>query len=625
MTEFDCNDNKIVGYVDFVLNTSNAKIEVVGYTDWRNEFHKLTDKEIIDLFPPKGKIFAYNFAERHYETKGTLVCISVMETKKGGDGYDAYVWNMSGGVYEYGSVVRKLKTEFTANGQYNYNILKENELLDIERDTFVSSGGLVYLIKSDGKERLVPYWNESSLETLTVHGRLFVTGHPKSGEDGKIDITTDEQLLEWYLKNILKKNWGEIFKQKTFRNVEPLLRDAFSVSKGLDGLIVGSRIKRLTHINRAVILTFEELNELKTLPWLSHSIEQSILTHKDAFLKDVEEEKAKELQEIRERYDMEILIEKENVEKAKLDLERQTKEINEIFMSKQAEYEKLLNNKKFEADLIDETLQSKNRDISTLEESISHLEKRKEEIIDDFTVVREVLGVNNIARLTGISASFFMEELWIAENAIPVYQAYVKSIENTLKANQISHTHATKIGQLLIAFNTILVPDASIAKVIIAASMRCRYLVEYVSATWKSFTDLWENGLGYVVEECRKNKDLMHFLLLQNINLTYLPNYMMPLIDIQRGVITKFPDTGDSFPNNLRILCTITKDEVMPLSGDCLRYIGCVDKSISKENFDIIVSPADTVIGYLIPQVLADVHELAKDVPNYYKDYLEDD
>lgn len=625
MTEFDYNDNKVVGYVDFIFNTSNAKIEVVGYTDWRNEFHRLTDKESIDLFPPKGKIFAYNFAERHYETRGTLVCISVMETKKDEDGYDAYVWNMSNGVDEYGSVVRKLKTEFTANGQYNYNILKENDLLNIERDTLVSSGGLVYLIKADAQDRLVPYWKESSLETLTVHGKLFVTGHPKNGEDGKIDITTDEQLLEWYLKNILKKNWGEIFEQKTFRNVEPLLRDAFSVSKGLDGLVVGSRIKRLTHINRAVTLSFEELNELKTLPWLRDSIEQSISIYKDAFLKDVEEEKAKELQEIRDRYDMEILVAKENVEKEKKDLERQTKETNKIFLSKQVEYEKLLNDKKFEADLIDETIQSKKKDISVLEESISRLEKRKDEIIDDFSVVREVLGANHAVRSIGVSTSFSMEDLQIAENATPVYQAYVKSIENTLKANHISHIHATKIGQLLIAFNTILVPDAAIAKVIITASMKCRYLVEYVSATWKSFTDLWENGLGYVVEECRKNKDLMHFLLLQNINLTYLPNYMMPLIDIQRGVISKFPNTGNPFPNNLRILCTITKDEVMPLSGDCLRYIGCVDKSISKEYFDKIIIPEDSGIGYLTPLVLADAHDLAKDVSNYYKDYLEDD
>lgn len=625
MTEFDYNDNKIVGYVDFILGTSNAKIEVVGYTDWRNEFHKLTDKESIDLFPPKGKIFAHNFAERYYGTKGTLVCISVKENEKIGDWLDAYIWNKSGGVSEYGSMARKLKTEFTANGQYNYNKLKENDLLDIERDTFVSSGGLVYLIKTDNQERLVPYWKESTLETLTVHGKLFITGHPKSGEEGKIDITTDEQLFEWYLKNILKKNWGEIFEQKTFRKVEPLLSDAFSVSKGLDGLIVGSRIKRLTHINRAVTLTFEDLNGLKTLPWLKDSIEQSISTHKDAFLIDVEEEKAKELQNIRDRYDMEILSVKENVEKEKLDLERQTIEIKEIFMSKQAEYEKLLNDKKFEVDLMDETLQSKSKKKAVLEEDINRLEKRKEEIIDDFTVVREVLGINHITRSTGISASFFMEELRIADNAIPVYQAYVKSIENTLKVNNILHTHAAKIGLLLRAFNTILVPDASIAKVIITASMKCRYLVEYVSATWKSFADLWENGLGYVVEECRKNEDFMHFLLLQNINLTYLPNYMMPLIDIQRGVITKFPGTGNPFPNNLRILCTITKDEVMPLSGDCLRYIGCVDKSISKENFDIIVSPADTAIGYLAPQVLADVHELAKDVPNYYKDYLEDD
>lgn len=263
MSEFDYNEYKVVGYVDFFPGNSNAKIDVVGYVDWRNKFTQLKDSEIQKLFPPYGKVFAHNFAEKFYETKGTLVCFSVIPNEKIGEGYYAFIWNKSGGVYEFGARVKKLKGSFTANGQYNYSLLKENNLLDVEHDTFVTSGGAIYLIKADSQERLISYWKEGSLDTITVNGKLFVTDTAKGGEDGKIDITTDEQLQEWFMKNVLKKNWSQIFEEKTFRNVEPLLRDAFASSKGLDGLVLSSRIKRLTHITRALTISFEELNELK--------------------------------------------------------------------------------------------------------------------------------------------------------------------------------------------------------------------------------------------------------------------------------------------------------------------------------------------------------------------------
>ena len=53
---------------------------------------------------------------------------------------------------------------------------------------------------------------------------------------------------------------------------------------------------------------------------------------------------------------------------------------------------------------------------------------------------------------------------------------------------------------------------------------------------------------------------------------------MMPLIDIQKSITSKFPGTDIIFPDNLRIICTIDNGEVMPLPTNCLKHIGCVDK-----------------------------------------------
>lgn len=626
MSEFDYNEYKVVGYVDFFLGNSNAKIDVVGYVDWRNKFTQFKDSEIQKLFPPYGKVFAHNFAEKFYDTKGTLVCISVIPNEKIGEGYYAFIWNKSGGVYEFGARVKRLKGNFTANGQYNHTLLKDNNLLDIEHDTFVLSGGTIYLIRADSQEKMISYWKEGSLNTITVNGKLFVTDTVKGGEDGKIDITTDEQLQEWFMKNVLKKNWSQIFEEKTFRNVEPLLRDAFASSKGIDGLVISSRIKRLTHITRALTLSFEELNELKTLPWLKDSIELSISVYKDAYIEEVEKEKMKELQEIRERHDMEILVEKERVEKEKQKLSKEIEGLEENYQLKLAEQERIIQDKKAEAELIEESVEEKRRDVVVLEESINRLEKRKEKIIEDFSVVKEVLGTECTTAVNNVQTkNTVIDEINLADDAIPVYQAFIKSLENTLKANQLTHSSATDIGHQIALFRILLVPDVAIAKVIAVACMKCRYSLEYVSATWKSFDDLWQNGLGQMVDECYKREDVMHFLILQNINLTYLPNYLMPLIDIQKDITTTFPGINIIFPDNLRIICTIVNDNVMPLAEDCIKHIGCIDRTIEKDFYGRIVAPESSNIGFLSPKLLKEEGKSLNNVPNYYKSYLEDE
>ncbi len=625
MTEFDYNEYKVVGYVDLFPNNSNAKIDVVGCVDWRNNFISLKESEAQKLFPPYGRVFAHNFADKFYEYKGTLVCISVIPNEKVGEGYYAFIWNKSGGVYEFGARVKKLKGSFTANGQYNYSLLKENNLLEADHDTYVSSGGAIYLIKADSQDRLISYWKEGSLDTINVNGRLYITDTVKGGEDGKIDITTDEQLQEWFMKNVLKKNWNQIFEEKTFRNVEPLIRDAFASSKGLDGLVVSSRIKRLIHITRVLTISFEELNELKSLPWLKDTIEQSVSVYKNAYLEEVEKEKAKELQEIRDRYDMEILVEKEQAEAEKQKLAKQIESLDETYQSKLAEQEKLLLDKKVEAELIDESVEGKRRSVAALEESINRLEKRKQDIIEDFSVIKEVLGTGIDTSVHGVMVNSVVEEINYSNDAIPVYQVFIKSLENILKANKVTYSVATDLGNQVAFFKILLVPDVAIAKMIVMASMKCRYSIEYVSATWKSFDDLWQNGLGQIVDECYKKEDVMHFLILQNINLTYLPNYMMPLIDIQRDIISMFPGVNIKFPDNLRIICTVAKDELIPLAENCIKHIGCIDRIIEKEFNGRIVAPENTNIGYLTPKILKEEGEISKYIPNYYRSYLEDE
>ena len=323
---------------------------------------------------------------------------------------------------------------------------------------------------------------------------------------------------------------------------------------------------------------------------------------------------------------MEILLAKEHAEEEEQRLKKLIGDIDETYQSKLAEQERLLQEKKVEAELLEESIAGRRKDFATFEESINRLEERKERIIEDFSVVKEVLGVGSHSSAPILQAeNVTIEDLDIASDAIPVYQAFIKSLENALKTNRLTYSMATDIGNQIALYKIMLVPDVAIAKVIAIASMKCRYALEYVSATWKSFADLWQNGLGQMVEECYRNEDIMHFLFLQNINLTYLPNYMMPLIDIQRDIVSMFPGVNKKFPANLRIICTLANDDVMPLAENCIKHMGCIDRSIEKDFYGRIEIPEDTNIGYLTPKVLEEAGKSLKNIPNYYKSYLEDE
>ena len=64
--EIDYHNSKIVGFVD-LLGNGNAKIKALAFFDRKNEYHLIPDDERASVFPPKGEIFAHNFAQRHYD------------------------------------------------------------------------------------------------------------------------------------------------------------------------------------------------------------------------------------------------------------------------------------------------------------------------------------------------------------------------------------------------------------------------------------------------------------------------------------------------------------------------------------------------------------------------------
>lgn len=625
MKSFDYEQYRVVGLVE---NKFNGKIDVIGYCDDNYYvFNPLTSAEALELFPSKGKIFAWNFSLYHENLQGKIVCICVKPSSS--NGTENYVWNSNEveDVIEYGKRIFTIEGIFSNDGQHNFDILESNNLLDVNEEILVLCENRVYQIIPNNSENIINFWEITSLNIVTIDGIKYFVGISLPKQDGYIDTTTDEQLINWYLSKVVKKNWADIIKNKSFRNLEAFLTEMLTSMQNLDESILQCRLNRLKAINAKLFLPFDRLKEIAETPWFSDVVLKSIEDQKVMLLEQMEKENDLGLHKVKENYEVELLRLKKEQEK-KIDLLRQNAEniLCELFEQEKIIKERI-EEKNLEIELLDETVKDKKQAIATLEESIDKLNNRKASIIQDFSIIHEVLNATDTSRTHPVNKNlkkFSLEEINFSDKPNCRFQAYIKSLENFMKANGAPKISPTIMGKMLAKYYVVLCPSLSIAQSFIFASHKCKYLTPIVSVKWTSFEDLWENGLAYIVSKSMEEIDTMHFLLLQNINLSYLPNFLQPLIDLQRGIISKFPVSDIPYPNNLRILCTVAEEELIKMPASSLKYFGCIDKTFYFESLEEMKFADDASLGYLTPKELCNEREQNIEVQNMFEQYVDE-
>ena len=625
MNTFDYEQYRVVGLVEDKLG-DNATINVIGYCDDNlHVFHSLNNAEALELFPTRGKVFAYRFNIDYRHLKGRIVCLCVQPSNK--DDREKFVWDWDAEVIEYGQRIFTLKGEFTEDSQHNYDILTNNGLHDVNSDKLVYSCGRVYQIIPDNNDRVLKYWEASSLDMVTVDGYKYFVGISLPKHDGLLDITNDEQLANWYLSKVVKKNWAGIVQAQSFRNSESFLRELLSSQKDLDAATIENRLKRLLSIDTSISLMFDSLKDIAETPWFSEVVNRSISQEKEHLIEQLKNDNLEEIQKIKEYHDLE-LMQLEEEQKAKIEkLQQEIDEKRKDLEVQERTLDAKLQEKNFEIELLDETAKEKQQAITTLEESIAKMNDRKASIIQDFSIIQEVLSTSVPQdKVAGIASSkqFTLEEINYSANPITRFQAYVKSLEDVLKVNEAPKCSPQALARLLAKYLVVLCPSQTIAQSLIMASHKCRYMTEYVSAKWASFDDLWNNGLAYIVGKSNEEPETIHFLLLQNINLSYLPNYLQPLADLQKGLITKFPATDIPLPKNLRILCTVAEDELITMPASVLKHFGCIDKACQFDISSAMIMADDANLGYLTTEELIREGRQDFELHNKFEQYIDE-
>lgn len=623
MANFDYLINPVVGTLSINESSGHGYIKVCGYMDGIM-FRRLTDVEAQNIFTPNGEVFAANIQRNYYGMNNSLISLYVMENTREG-GKNAFVWDWNGNVEIVGTKIIQLDKEFGDNGQENYDILTDNDILGKDDDLYVLSGDRLYYIKGGSDSRLISFCKFSdSLPIISRKNSYYYIGTGLQSAESSIDTTTDEQLVDWFLRTI-KTNWEDIQKGSGKASLRAA-KEALVSMKALPVNVVESRLHRLATMTDSYALTRDNLKQLASAPWLQSSIDAGLARFKEDYIDTVLGDNKAELDRIQSEHQFQL-----NEEIVKHN--RQVVELHETFDKIEVEIKQQIEATKQELKNAQEELDKANADVSQakgvlseLESSISRIEVRKSQIIEDFQIVREVLNISRESKSAvpsdnGITSCLYKN---LSDNELPFYKGFEKNLENCLKSYHVKGISVAELARIHACYKVMLLPNIQVATSIVMSAGRSWSYTTFVSVAWKSFEDLWKAGLSSIVEHCDVEPDTIHYLVLRNINLSSLSNYLQPLADLQGGFIPTFPGTDKTFPENLRVLLTVSDEELLPMPESILRFFGCVTRDVEIESWAPTTIMRDAIVGYLNAKILSNAAKEINDAPNSFQDYLDE-
>ena len=625
MSNFDFNRHTVVGELTINTNSGHGYVKVYGYLDGYT-YNPLSLEESNRIFTPKGEVFAYNIVRDYSSLDKKLVALSVRPNDKAGDNRDDFVCDYHNrGVRPVGYPITTL-SKVGVIGEYNYTQLQEHNLLGKDEAVFFQVKDKLYCIKA-AKTRLVPYCTiTDSMPIIKGKFGTYYLGGSLPMEQGVIDITNDQQLISWFIKNIAKVCWHDI-QSGNGKLAQEAAQKAFEATK-LDSSIVSHRLRRLAMLTESFVLTRDEVQSLVDAPWLQPTISKALLKFKEDFVNLVLSENADEINGIRKEHKLEIQRVTAQHDSAISQLKESMEQALQEHDQALTKFEDEIETKKLEFSKLVEDISDKETIIGCLTEQLNSINKRKDAVVADFEVIRHVLNLSSSAQANNqhpsTQSNASITDIRLSDIRLPLYRGFNKNIEICLKAFGCATNNISKLSDLFIGYGCLLLPNIESLMSVIYATGRCRYVISYVGVSWKSFSDLWENGLMQIIDSCKSNPQEMHYLVLRNINLSYVPNYLQPLLDAQMGFISTLPNSTESYPANLKVLMTATEDDVIPLTKDCLQYVGCVSKKDFTPSTIVRKPRIEGLVGYLDTELLTNDNTNLDEVSrhNCIEDYI---
>lgn len=635
--EDDIRNYRIVGVPKPLGHSSNALFEVIGYIHSNGTYVPLKAKVVEQVFTPKGEVFAYDFYQKFSELEGKAVSFSVIEKKKTyTEGtYTNYVWDFSKETKPFGYEAYKYPANsITDDPESNDKFINAN--FNSNSTQYAICGNYLYRFTKENNEKGVfERWNMTREDFRRDNaGNIIYIGSKKCiilsepiGKPDLIDRMSNLALMYLFLDYILPAKYPDL---------APLIKaiprdDLLKAVKETHGIqrIQNERIRRAIDLLDTVQLTKKQVDALANNPAFELLIKETIGKYSSEYLKNVKIKYSSDIDQLHNEYeakkkDLEANLE-ESFKQKKKEFDSETSDLS----ADKKRLEESVKGLKKEKEQLTAEKETASRKYSEEVKKLESLKEQKDKIVDGFQVVKDVISLiskpsNDSDVVTGTcsnnSSIVNVESLTTDGDELQDYEDFEDNIKVAVQSMGVSASSST-LASLLAMNKIVLLPDSRLAYSLEKATGKCYATTVYVGIDWQSFNDLWTNGLSSIVSSCIEHEDVIHYLVLQNINLSYLPSYIQPLLDVADGYISSFPGYNKGFPDNLRILCIACDDKGIPLNESCLMRMGCYPKDKIKYNKEKTEMSDD--IDYLTPELLNEADVM--DVDNSYQSYLEDE
>lgn len=633
--EDDIRNYRIVGIPDRCGAMNNCKLIVLGYINYNGMFISMDKKTAHTIFAPDGRVFAYDFYIKQHDLMDCAVEFSIKakESSYSDSSYANYIWDFKKETKPFGYKAKVYPIgSLSENGEVNDNFEKEHNF--IEGTHYVVCDGYMYRFSKKWNTRsLIERWNlnnqdfvKANQDNIVIFKNNYIILSEPSGKAELVDRMSNMTLMYWFLGIILPKEYP---------NLKPLINSIpqdklLNSIKGLDesSKIMSWRIRRAMNLLNTVELTKEQFDKLAKNSTFNALIKSSVEKYGEEYIKKAQEEYSSDLEKLHKEYEAK---KKDLVDDLEAELQKEKAQIS----SETSKLSKNKENLEKDIDALEKQKEQLTAESETLSDNyekeikrIEGLKEQKGKILNDFQVVKDVISllstpsnVKNDITNNDIKSSAVNIEAWTTEgDELQDYEDFDDNIKAAVNGFGFSASSST-LTSLLAKYKIVLLPDARLAYSIAKATGKCYVATSYVGIDWQSFNDLWNSGLSAMVNSCSAHEDVMHYFILQNINLSYLPSYIQPLLDVADGYLSYFPGSGLTFPKNLRILCVACDDKGIPMNESCLKRMGCYPKGKIKEKDKIEEMPSD--LEYLTPDLLNNADII--DVDNSYQSYIEDD
>lgn len=613
--------SRIIGFIEPVSNSDNARITVIGYKNTNDDYIGLDKSKAKSIFFPEGKVFAPKFQfdrEGYNISPNSFIEFSVRTSLKNasfkGDEYIMdYAEKISPKSFTPIITIKyqtSLESGFITQDELA-SCIDKVELKKLNGNFFLRSGNYLYgLFKYDGSYDTIRPVKGKETNKYEIDAGIYQYNCVKINQNeyfignlrhfpfkqvGIIDCMDDRQIGEWFKEQLKSCAESEKFlsiKKDVFHNFACKFKETNDV---IDEI----RLERAKGKLDSLEFTFNEIKELlDSDSSLTEILHDTLKQMKDEY----ESNWAATLEASKAALNNEI----ETLTRAKDKLKTDIETIQAKYSVEEKSLESSFQEKKTKIDAQIKELELKRDGVKaqiprTVTPSFDYIEIEPiefEKIGATFTKLEEDAGYGfkNLLRKN------------LKLDSIPAVLQNQLNKDSSLFANKAC-----------------FVPSVSWAYLYAKAVSNSKLFIMHVEHDWLHYKDFMNNGLASVLESCYENEEINHVLVFDSLNLTQPECGLHPFLDVISGHSIIILGVGKTFPKNLKVLATIQdyhEDNRVGLSLNSKNYSawGRVATSADKLIIGNDILDCSENIGYFEPTdlLVSKINDNSEQVDNGY-------